>query len=217
MLDTEVARWWSVDPKANELPWQSVYNSMDGNPIGNTDVLGDKVRYKGKGARRDARQAAKVDETWAQELEAMKHSEEVYTLINTKTYKKKGKIVYDGVKAGTLTGKKEVVAKNQEFRTFKGKTRDLDVLYSSSGVERHKVGKSRSNIDLPGDMRDVKENGYEAHQQKMDRRASFSRAVGKVLYILQGPGTLGYSQDPEPIHPSIIIKAEQRAKEKGNL
>ena len=33
MLDTRIAKWWSIDPKTKELPHQSPYNSMDNNPI----------------------------------------------------------------------------------------------------------------------------------------------------------------------------------------
>lgn len=40
-LDTRLLRWWSVDPKASEMPWQSSYLSMDGNPVMLNDPMGD--------------------------------------------------------------------------------------------------------------------------------------------------------------------------------
>jgi len=39
--DTQLLRWWSVDPKANMQPWQSPYSYMDGNPVGLNDPDGD--------------------------------------------------------------------------------------------------------------------------------------------------------------------------------
>jgi len=33
--------WWSPDPKADEMPWQSPYSLMDGNPILKNDPKGD--------------------------------------------------------------------------------------------------------------------------------------------------------------------------------
>jgi hypothetical protein len=41
--DTRLLIWWGVDPKAKELPWQSPYSYMDGNPIKNNDPNGDVV------------------------------------------------------------------------------------------------------------------------------------------------------------------------------
>ena len=39
--DTYEGRWWSVDPKTDEQPWQSPYSYMDGNPILMNDPDGD--------------------------------------------------------------------------------------------------------------------------------------------------------------------------------
>lgn len=39
--DARVGRWLSVDPKADEQPFQSPYCAMDNNPIKNTDIMGD--------------------------------------------------------------------------------------------------------------------------------------------------------------------------------
>lgn len=39
--DTRLLRWWSVDPKATVIPWESPYVSMGGNPIWFNDPLGD--------------------------------------------------------------------------------------------------------------------------------------------------------------------------------
>ena len=39
--DTRLLTWWSVDPDADEQPWQSPYSYMDGNPIKNNDPDGD--------------------------------------------------------------------------------------------------------------------------------------------------------------------------------
>jgi len=39
--DTRLLTWWSVDPEADEQPWQSPYSYMDGNPIKNNDPDGD--------------------------------------------------------------------------------------------------------------------------------------------------------------------------------
>jgi RHS repeat-associated protein len=41
-LDPRVGRWLSIDPKTNELPWESPYVSMGNNPITSIDPLGDK-------------------------------------------------------------------------------------------------------------------------------------------------------------------------------
>ena len=40
-LDTRLSNWWSVDPKANEMPWQSPYSTMDNSPILLNDPKGD--------------------------------------------------------------------------------------------------------------------------------------------------------------------------------
>ena len=40
-LDTRIARWSSIDPERDNMPWQSPYNSMDGNPILKNDPDGD--------------------------------------------------------------------------------------------------------------------------------------------------------------------------------
>lgn len=48
-----VGTWLSIDPKMNNYPWQSPYNSMNGNPVKNNDPLGDEVEYASK---RDKRQ-----------------------------------------------------------------------------------------------------------------------------------------------------------------
>ena len=42
-LDPRLGRWLSIDPKGNELPWQSPYCSMDNNPILLNDIAGDKT------------------------------------------------------------------------------------------------------------------------------------------------------------------------------
>jgi RHS repeat-associated protein len=41
MLDPRIGRWLSVDPEEAEMPWQTPYNSMDGNPILKNDPNGD--------------------------------------------------------------------------------------------------------------------------------------------------------------------------------
>ncbi len=40
-LDTRLGRWWSIDPEADEMPWQSPYSSMDNTPIMLNDPKGD--------------------------------------------------------------------------------------------------------------------------------------------------------------------------------
>jgi RHS repeat-associated protein len=40
--DPRLGRWLSVDPKTNELPWESPYLSMGNNPISYIDPMGDK-------------------------------------------------------------------------------------------------------------------------------------------------------------------------------
>jgi hypothetical protein len=42
-LDTRIAKWWSVDPESDALPWQSPYCLMDNNPVFNNDPNGDIV------------------------------------------------------------------------------------------------------------------------------------------------------------------------------
>lgn len=42
-LDTRLGRWWSTDPKEDEMPWQSPYVSMDDNPVLNNDPNGDCI------------------------------------------------------------------------------------------------------------------------------------------------------------------------------
>ncbi len=46
-LDMRLGRWWAVDPKSEQMPWQSSYNSMDNNPIWHNDPLGDWVKGAG--------------------------------------------------------------------------------------------------------------------------------------------------------------------------
>ena len=48
--DSRIGRWFSVDPKANVLPWQSPYCSMDNNPILKTDTDGDIANVLGGAA-----------------------------------------------------------------------------------------------------------------------------------------------------------------------
>ena len=43
-----MGRWWTIDPKAHDQPWQSPYCSMDNNPIWLTDILGDISQAKDK-------------------------------------------------------------------------------------------------------------------------------------------------------------------------
>ena len=43
-----MGRWWTIDPKAHDQPWQSPYCSMDNNPIWLNDELGDIANEKGK-------------------------------------------------------------------------------------------------------------------------------------------------------------------------
>ncbi len=42
-LNTEIARWWQVDPKQDEQMNFSPYVSMNNNPVSNIDPLGDKI------------------------------------------------------------------------------------------------------------------------------------------------------------------------------
>ena len=44
MYNPRVGRWLSIDPKANQMPWQSPYCSMDNNPVWFNDPLGDKIK-----------------------------------------------------------------------------------------------------------------------------------------------------------------------------
>lgn len=46
-LDPRLGRWWSIDPKSENMPWQSPYCSMDNNPILYNDPLGDWVKGAG--------------------------------------------------------------------------------------------------------------------------------------------------------------------------
>jgi RHS repeat-associated protein len=41
MYDPRLGRWFSVDPKADLMPWQSPYSGMDNSPITKTDPKGD--------------------------------------------------------------------------------------------------------------------------------------------------------------------------------
>ena len=52
-LDVRLGRWWGVDPKAALSPWESPYMSMGGNPILNTDILGDKWKDRDSKNRAD--------------------------------------------------------------------------------------------------------------------------------------------------------------------
>ena len=45
--DLRLVRTWSLDPKRNNIPWQSPYVSMDNNPILYNDILGDSSEYYG--------------------------------------------------------------------------------------------------------------------------------------------------------------------------
>ena len=42
-LDPRIGRWLTVDPKTSQIPWQSVYTSMDNNPVSLVDPMGDKT------------------------------------------------------------------------------------------------------------------------------------------------------------------------------
>ncbi len=46
-LNTEIARWWQVDPKVDEQMNWSPYVSMNNNPVSNIDPLGDIVKVHG--------------------------------------------------------------------------------------------------------------------------------------------------------------------------
>ena len=45
--DSRLGRWFSLDPAMTRFPWQSPYNSMDGNPIYYKDPFGDWVKGAG--------------------------------------------------------------------------------------------------------------------------------------------------------------------------
>jgi RHS repeat-associated protein len=45
-LDPRIGRWLSLDPRKSEMPWESPMVSMNNNPIGQNDVLGDKPTPK---------------------------------------------------------------------------------------------------------------------------------------------------------------------------
>ena len=69
--DTRIGRWWSTDPVtyANE----GTYNFMGNNPIIYNDIMGDVVKFRGKGARRAikiARRGDKKFDNFIKELEA---------------------------------------------------------------------------------------------------------------------------------------------------
>ena len=42
-LDTEIVKWWSIDPKTAQTPSESPYTTMGNNPIQNNDPLGDII------------------------------------------------------------------------------------------------------------------------------------------------------------------------------
>lgn len=44
--DTRLWTWWSIDPKYTQMPWQSPYSYMNGNPITGNDPLGDRVKVR---------------------------------------------------------------------------------------------------------------------------------------------------------------------------
>jgi hypothetical protein len=47
--DLRLGKWFSVDPKEAEMPWQTPYNMMDGNPVFHNDILGDCPTCPGGG------------------------------------------------------------------------------------------------------------------------------------------------------------------------
>jgi RHS repeat-associated protein len=50
LYDPRLGKWFSVDPKTSQMPWQSPYNSMDNNPVCFIDPFGDKVPISGEKA-----------------------------------------------------------------------------------------------------------------------------------------------------------------------
>jgi RHS repeat-associated protein len=57
-LDVRTGRWLTLDPKAQSMPWQSPYCSMDNNPAVLNDINGDKVKVKGNRHERKEIKAA---------------------------------------------------------------------------------------------------------------------------------------------------------------
>jgi RHS repeat-associated protein len=61
LLDPRLGRWLSIDPLADEFPWQSPYCSMDNNPINLNDVLGLSTPIEGSTTTETTQISASVD------------------------------------------------------------------------------------------------------------------------------------------------------------
>nr|WP_299207529.1 hypothetical protein [uncultured Brumimicrobium sp.] len=82
-LDPRVGRWLSIDPKANELPWQSPYCSMDNNPIFYNDIFGDIVEPTGtkkevRKIKRIIRKGKRKSKTFKEQYDLLDDSDQLH-------------------------------------------------------------------------------------------------------------------------------------------
>ena len=131
-LDTRVVRWWSVDPITH--PHQTPYSVMNGNPIIYNDPFGDKVKYKDRASRREARRRRKTDEAFAEKLQGLKDDKRITYYLDHQ----KG------------SGRDLNVAIDEELEALKGKP-----LQRSPVVEWESQGEARSDLNRGNNGEDL--------------------------------------------------------------
>ncbi|MBS1635421.1 MAG: hypothetical protein JST26_05815 [Bacteroidetes bacterium] len=84
-LDADIGRWKQVDPKIEEQMNWTPYASMNGNPISNTDVLGDIVEYAGFRDRINVRLARMFNRDFRAKFEEWNRSADIYKFEHDKS------------------------------------------------------------------------------------------------------------------------------------
>jgi hypothetical protein len=111
------------------MPWQSPYVSMDNNPILFNDPLGDKVKIKGKNARRSIRRAKREDGAFKEQFKQWRQ-EKGHTYVFDQT-KGNNNGLYAAVRDVQQNGK----------HTLKSTWVNFDLIDGNLTGTRNKLGK----------------------------------------------------------------------------